>query len=325
MTTRRPILVRTPSRLHFGLLGFGNPNARQFGGVGVMVNQPGIALQAKTSQSLRITGGFEDRIHDAAMRWAKSTNHEGELTCEFDVKQAPRLHAGLGVGTQLALAVATALNGLFDRECESPEHLARSVGRGLRSAVGTHGFAAGGLIAEQGKLPNESISSLIEHVALPPVWRFVLTTPMEQVGLHGEHEQSAFADLPPVPSTTTQELTAIMNDRIVPSAKAGDFAGFSDAVYDFGFIAGSCFESIQGSAYNGAALTKLVERLRAHGVRGVGQSSWGPTIFAISHSTEPMWEPVEDMRFEAWCSNSETVIATPNNVGATVTNEPAVQ
>ncbi len=221
----------------------------------------------------------------------------------------------------MALAVAAALNGLFDHKCESPEELALSVGRGLRSAVGTHGFFAGGLIAEQGKLPTESVSSLVERVALPTEWRFVLIAPTQQIGLHGRNEQSAFDALPPVPAATTENLTAIMNDRIVPTAKARDFINFSDAVYDFGFLAGSCFESIQGSAYNGATLTELVKRLRAHGVRGVGQSSWGATIFAMCEDESSAQQLVQDMRAAGWCADGETVIAKPNNCGATVTHE----
>ncbi len=323
MNSRRSILVRTPGRLHFGLLGFGNPNARQFGGVGTMVDRPGVELRGRASDSFSIIGPLDDRVRSAALRWAESTSHDGELKCELELLHAPRLHAGLGVGTQLALAVAAALNALFDHECETPEELALSVGRGLRSAVGTHGFVGGGLIAEQGKLPSESVSALVERVALPAEWRFVLITPTEQLGLHGEHEQSAFDDLPPVPAATTEELTATMNDRIVPAAKAHDFAAFSDAVYDFGFLAGSCFESIQGSAYNGAKLTELVNRLRSHGVRGVGQSSWGPTIFAICEDESSAAQLVKDMHAAAWCAGSETVIAKPNNCGASVTPEPA--
>lgn len=323
MNSRRSILVRTPSRLHFGLLGFGNPNARQFGGVGVMVDRPGIELRVRSSDSFSVIGTLDDRLRKAANRWAKATGQQGELACEIELLHSPRLHTGLGVGTQLALAVAKGLNALFERECESPEELARSVGRGLRSAVGTYGFVAGGLIAEQGKLPTEVVSPLVERVELPNEWRFVLITPPSDVGLHGEHEQSAFDSLPPVPAATTEQLTAIMNDRIVPTATANDFIGFSDAVYDFGFLAGSCFESLQGSAYNGPRLTELVRRLRESGLRGVGQSSWGPTIFAICENDSTVQQLAADLQSARWCNDCDTVVAKPENHGATVTCESA--
>ena len=34
--------LRTPSRLHFGLFGWGPEARRQFGGVGLMVDDPGL-------------------------------------------------------------------------------------------------------------------------------------------------------------------------------------------------------------------------------------------------------------------------------------------
>ena len=53
----------------------------------------------------------------------------------------------------------------------TPAELAQSVGRGLRSAVGTYGFVHGGMIAERGKLPGEVISPLDARVVLPEDWR----------------------------------------------------------------------------------------------------------------------------------------------------------
>jgi predicted sugar kinase len=47
-----------------------------------------------------------------------------------------------------------------------------------------------------------------------------------------------------------------------------------------------CFESQQGGPYNGPELQERVRLLRRCGVQGVGQSSWGPTIFALCRSQE---------------------------------------
>ena len=40
------LLIRTPSRLHFGLLGWGPAATRQFGGLGLMIEKPAVALTA---------------------------------------------------------------------------------------------------------------------------------------------------------------------------------------------------------------------------------------------------------------------------------------
>ena len=50
------LYVRTPSRLHFGLLGWGPEVARQFGGIGLMIDSPGIELIAEPADALDCRG-----------------------------------------------------------------------------------------------------------------------------------------------------------------------------------------------------------------------------------------------------------------------------
>jgi predicted sugar kinase len=38
---------------------------------------------------------------------------------------------------------------------------------------------------------------------------------------------------------------------------------------------------VQGGEYASAEIADLIADVRACGVRGVGQSSWGPTVFAV--------------------------------------------
>lgn len=313
------VIVSAPSRLHFGLLSFGNPSVRQFGGVGVMIDQPGLRLKVSPAESLETAGPLQDRLSEAASRWLENVEDINELRCKVELTSIPRLHAGLGVGTQLALAVATGLNTFYERSSTGVEALARSVGRGLRSAVGTYGFALGGLIAEQGKLPQESVSPLIERVAMPGEWRFVLIAPKKIEGLHGANEQSAFDELPPVAEEVTFRLNGIIMDRILPAARSANYLGFSDAVYDFGFLAGSCFAPMQGGAYNGPLLSALVKQIRSLGVRGVGQSSWGPTIYAICESKSQADSLAENLRSLAEDREYEIMIASADNHGARVT------
>src|SRR5439155_6189948 len=113
-----------------------------------------------------------------------------------------------GVGTQFALAVAAGLNAFFDLPSQGATELALSVGRGLRSAVGTYGFVFGGLLVEQGKLQEELISPLDCRINLPDPWRFVLVRPKGMSGLAGEDEADAFRRLPDVPPPATELLIA---------------------------------------------------------------------------------------------------------------------
>jgi beta-RFAP synthase len=193
------------------------------------------------------------------------------------IEQCPEEHAGLGVGTQLALAVTKALavasgtSGLTSRE------LAIRVGRGERSAIGVHGFDRGGLIVEAGKRPGEEIAPLLAHEPLPSAWRVVLFRPPAPAW-HGERERAAFALAAP---GEPDALRTIAESSIVPAARSGDLDSFGEAVHEFNRRAGEPFARAQGGPYASPAVGELIAELRSLGIRAVGQSSWGPTVFAI--------------------------------------------
>lgn len=276
----RVVEIATPLRLHFGLFSFGGPG-RQFGGVGTMAGLGGPRVRLTPDKKLSATGPLAERAISFARRWAEFQGLSQDPACRIEIISSPPEHTGLGVGTQLALAVASGLNTLFERSNPSPAELALSVGRGLRSAVGTYGFAMGGLIVEQGKLPGEPISPLDFQIDLPEKWRWALIRPGGASGLAGLAEQTAFAELPPVPAAVAERLVTEVRERMMPAAAQGRFDEFSESVYTFGSEAGICFAARQGGPYNGPLLTSLVAAIRDFGTRGVGQSSWGSTLFVL--------------------------------------------
>lgn len=308
--------VTAPSRLHFGLLSFGHCQSRQFGGVGVMLDQPAVVLQIHAAKSLETTGPLAERVRAFVSRWAAFHRWPGELPCRIVLQSVAESHVGLGVGTQLGLSVGAGLSRFFHLPQPAPAELALSVGRGSRSAVGTYGFATGGLIVERGKLPNEPISPLEVRLEMPAQWRFVLLQPRAPRGLSGQVEQDAFGHLPPVPVEVTAELVTEVRQRMLPAAAAHDFETFSESVYRYDRLAGLCFASVQGGPYNGSKLTALVDLVRDQGVRGVGQSSWGPTLFAILPEEAQARDFVARMTAHPACADLQFVVTKPNNCGA---------
>jgi beta-RFAP synthase len=313
------VSVIAPTRLHFGLYGFGPALARQFGGMGVMVEPPVLRLRAITAERFEASGPLADRAGQFAQRWATFHGREAPPPCHVEVLEAPPEHSGLGVGTQLGLSVAAALHALCEMPPVTAVELAMSVSRGLRSAVGTYGFAQGGLIAERGKLPGEAISPLDMRVEVPASWRFVLIRPDATSGLAGQAEVQAFEQLSPVPAETTQFLIRLAREELIPAALQADFTAFSGALYRYCHEAGLCFAPVQGGAYNGPVLTRVVQAMRACGAEGIGQSSWGPTLFALLPSeaaakefTARLRAAVNDIRFDVQ-------IAAANNRGAQIT------
>jgi len=131
---------------------------------------------------------------------------------------------------------------------------------------------------DAGKLPGEGVSPLLAHVALPNEWRVVLFTPPGVTNWHGHHERHAFASASGGDPETLRQLAERV---IVPAARRGDIDAFGDAVHEFNRKAGEPFAAAQGGAYASPEIAELIADVRRCGVRGVGQSSWGPTVFAV--------------------------------------------
>ena len=198
------------------------------------------------------------------------------------IEQAPPEHAGLGAGTALGLAVARAITTELGFPHLSAVELAAAVGRGERSAVGVHGFDRGGLVWEAGKLTGETVSPLIERVALPADWRVLVFLPAGAGGWHGSAEKQAFATTAGTRPDTAAELVRLVEQDILPAAKANDVQAFGAAVTAYNRLAGEPFRDAQGGGYASPEAEALINELLAAGLPGAGQSSWGPGVFAVA-------------------------------------------
>ena len=105
--------VRTPARLHLGMLSFGVPAVRSFGGIGVMVDRPGVQIRLKRADQFVARGPLAERTIEFAKRAARAWNLTEKAACAIEVLATPRAHVGLGSGTQMALAVAAGMRRLF--------------------------------------------------------------------------------------------------------------------------------------------------------------------------------------------------------------------
>jgi predicted sugar kinase len=68
---------------------------------------------------------------------------------------------------------------------------------------------------------------------------------------------------------------------MLPALAEADLEAFGESLYDFNARAGEAFAGVQGGVYSGPRVAECVAFLRGEGVRGVGQSSWGPTVYAV--------------------------------------------
>ena len=105
--------VAAPSRLHFGLLSLGSSQGRRYGALGAMIDRPGLRLTLQGADHFEVRGPLADRAAEFARRLFQALGHPGDPPCRIQIESAPPEHVGLGTGTQLGLAVASALHPLL--------------------------------------------------------------------------------------------------------------------------------------------------------------------------------------------------------------------
>jgi predicted sugar kinase len=68
---------------------------------------------------------------------------------------------------------------------------------------------------------------------------------------------------------------------LLPALADGDLEQFGRALTEVQEITGHWFASAQGGTFAAGPSRALVRRLAEWGAKGVGQSSWGPTVYGI--------------------------------------------
>jgi beta-RFAP synthase len=331
------IRVTAPARLHFGLFSLpaegedfwldrhGAPvlPARRFGGAGLMIEAPALRLRVESAPDWCADGPLADRALAFARRVAATLPAGTPGPHRVVVEAAPPEHCGFGTGTQLGLAVARALAIAAGLSHLSAPDLALRVGRGLRSALGVHGFAAGGFLVEAGKRSDERVSPLVVRLPFPSAWRVVIALPPGEPGLHGAREREAFATLRGRPSLadTTAVLCRLLLLGMLPALVEEDIDAFGEALHDFNARVGEAFAPVQGGAYGGRRVAEVVASVRRHGVRGVGQSSWGPAVFAVLADQDAGDDLARRLRRDL-AAPTEIVVTQGWNHGAEVGTSP---
>ncbi len=304
--------IATGARLHFGLLDTAPP----FGGLGMMVDRPETVLRFEPAERLNLDETLRGRGLPIAERLKEHLKLDALPAVRVHVVKSAPAHCGYGSGTQLSLAIAEGLCRAIRTEI-APAVLAGQIAlRGKRSAVGIHGYFGGGLIFEQHARDQAppaaaSINPVASRVPVPSPWRVVLARPRNAAAaVSGDRETHEFSKLQPN-CECRRRLTKLIEHDILPAARGGDFQGFATALSQYNHDSGLLFAAVQGGPYNGRDVTDLIARIRSFGGVGVGQSSWGPGVFAWCESDTQAAELVA--RFDP--AEVTTQIARPVNAG----------
>jgi beta-ribofuranosylaminobenzene 5'-phosphate synthase len=283
------IVVEAPARLHLGLLDTNGELGRMYGGMGVAIEHPRLVLEVEPAEGLLVEGAEAERVTVFARRFLDRCPLPYGV--RLHLKTAFPSHVGLGSGTQLALAVGIGLAQLGDKKLSVPE-VAVMMGRGAHSGIGIATFQLGGFVVDGGHrvtgkrqgIPTAVAAEappVLFHQPFPKDWCFVMLIPEADPGISGEKEQRAFDVLPQPPAALAEKISRLLLMKLLPALVERDISPFGEALTEIQRLVGDSFAAIQGSRYANPISGELVKFSLDHGAAGAGQSSWGPTIYAL--------------------------------------------
>ena len=275
------VTVLAPARLHLGFLDPGGRSGRRFGGIGLAIEEPATRLSVRRSS------------HDQAegQDSARALRYIGELRRQLGiggshrvvVEEAIPAHAGLGSGTQLALAVSAGLRALEGLVPDVAGDAAR-LGRGDRSGLGAAFVSGGGIAVDGGKGASDGPPPIVAALPFPDEWRVILVADPRTEGFHGAEEIEAFARLPGFPEGDVATICRLVLMQALPGVAERDLASFGAAIATIQEMVGRHFAPAQGGIFTSPAVSDALAALASAGAHGIGQSSWGPTGFCFAAS-----------------------------------------
>ncbi len=316
------VTVRTPARLHFGLIDLNGALGRIDGGVGLAINNPAFELIAKPARRIEIEScQCRERAYAILERLQAKFNFPG-IHVEF-LSEIPA-HSGFGSGTQLALALGKSVSTLYDLYLSVPD-LAFVAARGGTSGIGVAAFEHGGFVLDGGhSFPDQKSSflpsSAVGDVPPPPVllrypfpnWDILIVSPT-CTHISGKAEVNPFQTLCPQPQSTAERLSHIIMMKLLPAIYEANLNAFGDAInriQTFGW------KKVEIDAQRGV-LQQTLDFLRDNGALGAGVSSWGPAIFAVGEDLPTLHEKTEAF-LDSIPNGGSCFITQPNNAGAHV-------
>ena len=314
--------VSTPSRLHFGIIDMRGDLERIHGSVGVAIESPRLVLEIKESSETRIHGARSGRAAEIIEQLKSIYEVESgvDLTIFEDIPE----HMGFGSGTQLALAIGTSFNRLFDLH-QSIEDIAVKLERSRRSGIGTHGFLHGGFIVDGGHSTKHlnTVPPMIYRQDFPDEWKFVVCLPEIDRGYSGEKEMSAFKNLEPPPADVVASVGHLVLLQMIPAIIDEDIALFGDAMTKLDTMFGDYWKEIQGGTYSHPRIGECVNHLLELGAYGAGQSSWGPALYGLAEGNRQANQLLKAM--DEYLNDGDytgsAFITSVDNVGAQITED----
>lgn len=270
------VTVLAPARLHMGFVDLSGSLGRHFGSIGIALNELGTRITVNKSSQRKVSGASAQRAEQCLAQLCQVLNVSDAL--DIQVESAIPEHVGLGSGTQMALAIGSALNAFYGLGL-SVREIAAVMDRGLRSGIGIGVFEQGGLIVDGGRGAQTITPPVLVRLNVPEDWRFILVFDSRGQGLHGLQEIQAFKKLPPFPQQEAQRLCYRLLMQALPAVSEANLPQFGEVITELQRSVGEHFAPVQGGVFASGKVAKVMAWLAQQGCVAIGQTSWGPTGF----------------------------------------------
>lgn len=285
------VVVESSARLHLGFYNF-YEDGIAYGGLGVAIELPIVRVKIFKADRLTVLNRTDIDVSDIVDNIVKRLN-VNEFGVEI-LKAIPR-HVGLGSTTQTALSIGYGVSKLFGFNY-SVRELAYRLGRGRDSGIGIAVFESGGFVVDSGRWvgqgivePPRSVNDLPQPIfrfKIPRNWYFLVFIPKGLKGFDERSERKAMDTPTSLPSDIQKELYKLVILHIIPSILRKDIEVFGKAITKLQLIVGEYFSKYQGGIFCCKESEFIVNTMTRYGVAGVGQSSWGPTVYGVVKGRE---------------------------------------
>lgn len=309
------VFVNAFARLHMGFLDLNGQSGRRFGSLGLGLNAPDTLIELAVGKNNFAGSVEESYVNRSKQAVLAHANIKDEVS--ICVHRAIPRHFGLGSGTQMALAIGEGINQLFGLDL-SLDEIAAITSRGNRSGIGIGTFESGGLVLDGGRGVKTKTPPIISHQPFPEEWTVVLIFDHQHVGVHGDDEVRAFASLQDADKQNTEQLNHQVLMHALPAIQECDLTAFGEAVKLLQAYTGDYFAPVQGGRYASKVVAQVLHYLAEHGVTCVGQSSWGPTGFAIFESDKIAEQYLGELKATFQDPKLSWLLCKASNVGATI-------
>jgi beta-ribofuranosylaminobenzene 5'-phosphate synthase len=308
------VRVKSPARLHLGLLELGDGMGRIYGGMGVAVEKPFTEIEVEPNEKLQVEGDAGP-IQEVVDRLGSTYGIEPRVRIRV-INSIPA-HVGLGSRTQLTLAIATGITQLYGIKA-TVDDLARILGLGRISGIGTAVFRAGGFVLDGGRrIGSDGLPPILIQRPFPRSWAFTIAIPGGMRGPTDAEEEYLFGMLPKMDDGTVGRLCRLTLVKLLPALVEEDIASFGEALTDIQRILGGYFSTVQGGVFANPQAEEISDMMSNMGAVAVGQSSWGPSLYGLYPSiirAESAAEQLIEMLGAGW----NVVAASPFNRGAEI-------